>query len=58
MYSLKTDDISPKRQPIVKPYHYGEGYEHLKPKGVSKEDPNKVMNFCLRTTDIDGASPK
>jgi len=58
MYSLKTDDISPKRKPIVKPYQYGEGYEHLRPKGVSKEDPNKIMNFWLKTEDIDGANTK
>lgn len=45
MNSLKTDDISPKRKQIVKPYHYGEGYEHLQPKKISKESPNKIMNF-------------
>lgn len=58
MNSLKTDDISPKRRPIVKPYEYGEGFEHLQPKRISEKDPNKIMNFCLKTDDIDGANSK
>lgn len=40
MYSLKTDDISPPKKPIVKPYSYGEGYEHLQPKRPSMESKN------------------
>ena len=58
MYSLKTDDISPPKRPIIKPYNYGEGYEHLQPKRPSLQNPKKIMNFCLRTQDIEGAQPK
>ena len=56
--SLRTDDISPPRRQIISPDKFGERYEHLKPKRIGKEPPNKIMNFCLITDDIDGASPK
>jgi hypothetical protein len=41
----------------VKPYEYGEGYEHLKSRRISQDSTNKIMNFSLRTKDIRGAQP-
>jgi len=58
MNSLKTNDISPPRKQIVKPYEYGEGYEDIQPRRLNTKDPKKIMNFCLITNDIEGASPK